>query len=194
MVVESYLMLSSSYQQPGPNPNPNPCNGKGIFKVSSCLTKAAIEASKAEYQNQIDNSSGKLKRKLVRTKAIRLANAERHVNNYMTKMMSSIARCGRGFSAEFTDAFYNQMKQAARSNSAEEMFAIWNLFATQTMTGEGSQCKWYVPQDGAESIEESSFPCRTRRLFLKMLGQTQYGQYTECQSDQFDIDDNVLFR
>ena len=183
-----------SYQQPDPNNNPNnPCHGRGIFKVSACLTEAAIEASKAEYQNQIDGASGKLKAKLVRTKAIRLANAQRHVNNYMRKMMSSIARCGRGYSAEFTDAFYNQMKAAARSKSAEEMFAIWNLFATQTMTGDGAQCKWYVPADGSSSIEESSFPCRTRRLFLKMLGQTQYGQYTECQADQFDFDENVLF-
>jgi len=181
------------YQEPGEDPT-NPCNGKGIFKVSSCLREAAVSASIAEYNKQIKNASGKLKAKLLRTKEVRLANAERHVNNYMSKMMGAISRCGRGFSAEFSNNFYSQMKQAAASDSAEEMFAIWNLFATHTMTGEGAHCKWYDANDGADSIEESSFPCRTRRLFLKMLGLTQYGQYTECQPSNFDLDENNLFR
>ena len=115
-------------------------------------------------------------------------------------MTQSISRCGKGFATEFSDSFYKQMKEASVSNSAEQMFAIWNLFATYTMTGEGSHCKWYTLQSlpgeegvGAEGIEESSFPCRTRRLFLKMLGLTQYGQYTECNAANFDINQNTLF-
>jgi len=111
----------------------------------------------------------------------------------MSKMMNSISRCGRGYSAEFSDSFYKQMKQAVNSESADEMFAIWNLFAVQTMTGDGVNCKWYDPAAEAAAIEESSFPCRTRRLFMKMKGLTQYGQYTECNASDFDIDENDLF-
>merc|ERR1711908_166914 len=126
--------------------------------------------------------NAKLLKKLNKNRDLRLQNAERHVVNYMSKMMGAISRCGRGFSAEFSSSFYNQLKAASVSNSAEQMFAIWNLFAAQTMTG-----------DGMEGIEESSFPCRTRRLFLKMMGLTQYGQYTECNAANFDINDNTIF-
>lgn len=159
------------------------------------MVASAIDASVAEYNKQIAAAAGdsKLLKKLTKNKAVRLENAERHVVNYMTKMMGAISRCGRGFSAEFDKSFYDQMKAASVSNSAEQMFAIWNLFATQTMTGEGVHCKWYTEGQGAEGIEESSFPCRTRRLFLKMMGLTQYGQYTECNAANFDINDNTIF-
>lgn len=173
----------------------NPCQGKGIFKVTECLTQGAKDAAKAEYDAQVDAAKGnsKLLKKLKRTQSVRLENADRHVTNYMSKMMNSISRCGRGYSAEFSDSFYKQMKQAVNSESADEMFAIWNLFAVQTMTGDGVNCKWYDPAAEAAAIEESSFPCRTRRLFMKMKGLTQYGQYTECNASDFDIDENDLF-
>jgi len=183
------------YQEPCPDCISNPCKGKGIFEISQCLTESAINASVAEYNKQISEAAGnaKLLKKLNKNRNVRLENAERHVVNYMSKMMGAISRCGRGFSAEFSSSFYNQLKAASVSNSAEEMFAIWNLFATQTMTGEGVHCKWYTEGDGMEGIEESSFPCRTRRLFLKMMGLTQYGQYTECNASNFDINDNTIF-
>jgi len=183
------------YQEPCEDCISDPCKGKTIFEISQCLVESAINASVAEYNKQIANAAGntKLLKKLTKNKAVRLENAERHVVNYMTKMMGAISRCGRGFSAEFSNSFFKQMKEASVSNSAEEMFAVWNLFATNTMTGEGAHCKWYDADAGAEGIEESSFPCRTRRLFLKMLGLTQYGQYTECNAANFDINQNTLF-
>lgn len=184
------------YQEPDADADiDNPCKGKGIFKITECLKEGALAAAKAEYKNQIKAAAGnaKLLRKLNRTKTIRLENAERHVLNYMSKMMNSISRCGRGYSAEFTDNFYNAMQNAVASKSADDMFSIWNLFAVQTMTGEGVNCKWYDPTAESAAIEESSFPCRTRRLFMKMKGLTQYGQYTECNAVDFDIDENALF-
>jgi len=184
------------YQEPDEDSDvTNPCKGKGIFKISQCLAEGAVTASKAEYAAQLTAASGnaKLLKKLNRTKSIRLENANTHVINYMSKMMNSISRCGRGYSAEFTDAFYSQMKQAVASKSADEMFAVWNLFAVQTMTGDGVNCKWYDPLESEAAIEESSFPCRTRRLFMKMKGMTQYGKYVECNADDFDIDENALF-
>ena len=196
----SFLLLSSSYQSPDPDykeeeEDKGPCYGKGIFKIFQCLVQSAIAASKAEYALQLEaaKDDAKLLKKLTKNEAKVMANTERHVNNYMTKMANSISRCGRGFSAEFDDAFYKQMKAASKSKSAVKMFKIWNLFASHTMTGDGVSCAWYEQGAGAEGLEESSFPCRTRRLFLKMLGKTQYGQYTECKPEAFDINNNDLF-
>ena len=177
----------------------DPCNGRSLMKVTHCLTVAAKSTAVAEYRNQINAASGKAKAKLIRNQDLRLANAEKHVNYLMTKTYRTISRCGRGRrnpSFEFTDDFYNQMKQAASSDSADEMFAIWNLFATEGSTGEGLakvKCKWYDPVRDAESYEDSTYPCRLRRLFMKMKGLTQYGQYTECQPENFDLDQNNLF-
>lgn len=186
------------YQSPDPNAekDKNPCLGRGYHKVSECLSNAAIATSKAEYAAQIANEADlKKKARLVKNKELRLANAKRHIVNYMSKMNGAISRCGRGYSAGFTDAFYTQLQAAAASKSADQMFAIWNVFAAQTMTGDGASCSWLLNTTNEDSaIEESSFPCRTRRLFLKMKGKTQYGQYTECNANQFNIDDNVLFR
>merc|ERR1711915_443500 len=109
-----------------------------------------------------------------------------HIDNYMRKMTQTVGRCGRGHSASFETAFYQQMRAADASESADQMFAIWNLFAVRTLTGEDVTCGWYNGA-GDEAIEESSFPCRTRRLFLKLQGKTQFGQYTECQAEDFDI-------
>ena len=58
----------------------------------------------------------------------------------MSKTMRTIFRCGRARrnpSFEFNDDLYDQMKRTASSGSPEEMFAIWNLFATEGTTGEG---------------------------------------------------------
>merc|ERR1712154_308143 len=167
----------------------------GIFQISECLVSSAIDASVAEYNKQIAAAADqpKLLKRLTKKKDFLLENAERHVVNYMSKMMGSISRCGRGFSAEFDDKFYTQMKAASKSNSAVKMFKIWNLFAANTMTGDGVSCAWYEQGAGDEGLEESSFPCRTRRLFLKMLGQTQNGQYVECNAAAFDINNNDLF-
>ena len=173
------------------------CRGTGIFDISQCLTESAIATSVAEYQNQLDAAADnvKLTNKLNRSKILRLENAERHVHNYMAKMMNSVVRCGNGFKINFTETFHREMRKAAASNSADEMFSAWNLFAVQTLTGPGVKCTWYDPVNGADdAIEDSSFPCRTRRLFLKMKGKTQYAQYTKCNSADFDIDENVLFR
>ena len=159
------------------------------------MTKGAIEASVAEYSNQLDaaKDNAKLLKKLTKNQNKVLQNTERHITNYMSKMVQSVSRCGRGFSAEFEDQFYSQMRAAAKSKSAVKMFKMWNLFAANTMTGDGVSCAWYEQGAGAEGLEESSFPCRTRRLFLKMLGQTQYGQYTACRPEAFDITQNGLF-
>ena len=54
-----------------------PCKGRGFWKVSECLTSAAIATSKAEYANQIANeTNSKKKAKLVKNKAVRLENAD----------------------------------------------------------------------------------------------------------------------
>ena len=176
---------------------PDACRGTGIFDISQCLTEGAIATSVAEYQNQLDAAADniKLADRLERKKDYRLSNARYHVIYYMHQFLNSVARCGNGFNMNFTDAFYDEMRKAASSNSADEMFAVWNLFAVQTLTGPGVNCNWYDPVNGVDdAIEDSSFPCRTRRLFLKMKGKTQYGQYIECNPADFDIDENVLFR
>jgi len=181
------------YQQPGDNPKPDgPCDGTGIFKISSCLSDGARAAGNAYFDKMVAEASGKLKKKLLRIKDKRLENIERHVTNYMAKMMATISRCGRGFSAEFSDNFYSTMKSAVASKDPAEMFSAWNLFAINTLTGDGVSCGWYNG-NGDDAIEESSFPCRTRRLFLKMMGLTQWGAYTECDASNFDVDDNSIF-
>jgi len=159
----------------------------------SCLIQGAKKAVADEYDAQIANSSGKSKARLERTKDTRIANAEQHVEKYAGKMLQTVSRCGKGLTNDFDAAFYPEMRAAVASGSADQMFAMWNKFAVGTLTGEGVSCGWY--NGGAdEAIEESSFPCRTRRLFLKMKGKTQYGQYTECVASNFDINSNVLFR
>lgn len=168
-------------------------DGNTAGDVMSCLIQGANKAVVDEYENQIAAASGKTRAKLERTRDIRIANAEGHVGKYATKMLQTVSRCGKGLTNDFDAAFYPEMRDAVASGSAEQMFAIWNKFAVGTLTGDGVSCGWYNGS-GDEAIEESSFPCRTRRLFLKMLGRTQYGQYEECNAAAFDINTNTLFR
>ena len=168
-------------------------DGNTAGDVMSCLIQGAKKAAVDEYEAQIANASGRMKAKLERTKDTRLENAENHIGKYANKMLQTVSRCGKGLSNAFDADFYPEMRAAVESGSADQMFAMWNKFAVGTLTGEGVSCGWY--NGGAdEAIEESSFPCRTRRLFLKMKGKTQYGQYTECQASAFDINTNELFR
>jgi hypothetical protein len=168
-------------------------DGNTAGDVMSCLIQGAKKAVVDEYDAQIANSTGKSKARLERVKALRIENAENHVGKYANKMLQTVSRCGKGLTNDFDADFYPEMRAAVASGSAEQMFAMWNKFAVGTLTGEGVSCGWY--NGGAdEAIEESSFPCRTRRLFLKMMGKTQYGQYTECNAAAFDINTNELFR
>ena len=157
------------------------------------MIQGAKKAIVDEYDAQIANASGKSKARLERVRDVRIANAEGHVGKYAGKMLQTVSRCGKGLTNDFDAAFYPEMRAAVESGSAEQMFAMWNKFAVGTLTGDGVSCGWYNGS-GDEAIEESSFPCRTRRLFLKMMGKTQYGQYTECVASAFDINTNELFR
>lgn len=190
--TESTGFTLGYYQQPHNVPT-DPCEGSSMSEVISCLKKGAFKASVDEYENQINNATGKMKQRLIRIREARLGKIENHVLNYLSKMQSTISQCGAGFAQGLSANFLSTMQTAVASGSADEMFKLWNLFAVKTLTGNGVTCNWYTPGSGAEGIEESSFPCRTRRLFLRMKGLTQFGQYTECEPHMFDINDNELF-
>ena len=174
-------------------------DGNNAMQVMDCILEGAKKAAVDEYDVQLaaaaaDTSKAGLKKlaKLQRSQQLRLENADAHIKKYAQKMSQTVSRCGKGYTATFNNKFYADMRTAVASGSADEMFAIWNRYAVGTLTGEDTNCGWYNG-GGDEAIEESSFPCRTRRLFLKLKGKTQYGQYTECNAAAFDINQNKLF-
>jgi len=188
------------YMNPSPDNTEDPCNKKGSLNIINCLKQGAKKAGRDEYQkikNAFKNDDSKKGKKTyakyVRIEADRIARVDMHVDNYMRKMTQTVGRCGMGHAATFDAKFYSDLKNAAASGSADKMFSIWNRYAVQTLTGDEVSCGWYDPSLGDEGIEESSFPCRTRRVFLKMQGKTQFGQYVECSPEDFSIDDNELF-
>lgn len=188
------------YQTPHNNKD-DPCDNKGSLNIIQCLKKGAKHAGREEYKiikayNCKDKSSKKGKKacaKYERIEKERIERVDLHVDNYMRKMSQTVGRCGMGHAATFDNKFYSDLKAAAASGSADKMFKIWNRYAVHTLTGQEVTCGWYDPSKGDEGIEESSFPCRTRRVFLKMQGKTQFGQYEDCTASDFDINDNELF-
>lgn len=172
---------------PDPNANPNPCKAttSTVISVSNCIKQESKRIGRDEFEKQIDNATtARKKAKLEKQRNKRMTNLDKHIDNYMKRTMNTIARCGKGLSVDIPTSLVNMVNDPP-SNTANGWFMIWNTFVTHVLTGDAVNCGWYDPSLGAAGIDESSFPCRTRRIFVKMQGKTQNGQVWNCDPGDF---------
>lgn len=179
---------------PHDNTNSDPCKSitATVMSVSECIAQESIRVAGEEYQRQIDAASGRKLKTLLRVKDKRLTNVVKHVHHYMARMLATISRCGQGLSVALSESLVGMVSDSAQrppNDDAEVWFKIWNTFATSALTGEAVTCKWYVSSGDDETMDQSSFPCRTRRVFKKMQGKTQNGNVYFCEAGDFDTFD-----
>lgn len=176
---------------PDANANPNPCKATTatVISVSNCIKQESKRVGRTEFQAQVDNATtARAVQKLEKQRSKRMVNLDKHVDNYMQRTMNTISRCGKGLSVTMGASIVDMVNNPP-SDTADGWFTIWNTFVTQVLTGDAVTCGWYDPAQGAEGIDESSFPCRTRRIFVKMQGLTQNGQTWACAPGDFDTYD-----
>lgn len=176
---------------PDENANPNPCHATTatVISVSNCIKQESKRVGRGAFQKQIDNApTGRAAVKLERQRVKRMTNLDRHVDNYMARTMATIGRCGQGLSVAVPNSMVDMVNNPP-SDNADGWFQIWNTFVTHVLTGDSVTCGWYDSDLGADGIDQSSFPCRTRRVFVKMQGKTQNGQVWECSPGDFDTYD-----
>ena len=173
------------------NVNTNPCTAATptVISVSNCIKQEAKRVGRKEFQSQVDNAlTSRARAKLENQRNKRITNLEKHVNNYMARTMNTISRCGQGLSVDVPATLVTMVNNPP-SDNADGWFKIWNTFVTHVLTGETVTCAWYDSSMGKEGIDQSSFPCRTRRVFVKMQGRTQNGQVFDCRPGDFDTYD-----
>jgi len=172
---------------PDANANPNPCKATTatVISVSNCIKQESKRVGRTEFQYQVDNANtARDVQKLEKQRAKRMANLDKHVDNYMSRTMTTISRCGQGLSVSMPASVVNMVNNPP-NDTADGWFKIWNTFVTQVLTGDAVTCGWYDSSLGADGIDQSSFPCRTRRIFVKMQGFTQNGQTWTCNAGDF---------
>lgn len=173
------------------NANSNPCQAATatVISVSNCIKQEVKRVGRGEFQSQVDNApTSRSRAKLENQRAKRMGNLDKHVDNYMARTMTTISRCGQGLSINIPATLVTMVNNPP-SDNADGWFKIWNTFVTHVLTGDTVTCGWYDSDMGADGIDESSFPCRTRRIFVKMQGKTQNGQVWACNPGDFDTYD-----
>jgi hypothetical protein len=174
-----------------------------VVGAAEGLKAGAKAAARAEYKNWIQRSRSdtskrgkKFTQRLISMQDDQLAKVDSHVDNYHGKMLATVARCGRGYSRTISQGLASRIRRGSAAHqdpTAGEWYELWNRFATETLTGEGVSCGWYEraeTDNPDEALDFSSFPCRTRRMFQRMLGRNRGTDYTCTKGDidTFDLD------
>lgn len=146
---------------------------------------AGLDSSKPSYDGKVKKADAKYDGKRVKSHA--------HIEKYMGKMMERVKKCGKGFATKISDDLTTQIKspKSQASGSPALWFKLWNSFAVELLTGDGVDCGWYKRSEkdnDVDKLDDSSIPCRTRRVFLAMQGlvKDEFGEERQCDRGAFD--------